>query len=337
MSATVSTGTDNDRSWADVLSPELAARRRMFEAESLASFSRWGYAEVMTPLVEPYDTLALGAGESVLARTFKFIGPDGRLLALRPDITTPIARLVANAGAAALPARLCYVGPVYRRTTDGRVDEIHQAGAELIGESGAGADAEVIALATEVVSSLGVVGWRIGIGHSGLLTGLSRELGRDPDTEASILEAVASGNMVELGRLLEKAPPSTARDLLAGSFGHTEPFGILGRLADETRDPGVAAAVAELTAVLSALGQRPGCCRSIALDPGVVRDFDYYSGLVFALYVPGLGRAAGGGGRYDRLTGRFGLDAPATGFGICLSDLLRLDWRPRAAGLCGIH
>ena len=134
--------------------PSEAALKREFESQAIEIFTRWGYQEVITPTFEYLEVIESGAGEGIREELFLFQDRDGRLLALRPEMTIPIARIVATKfrdfeGV----LRLFYNANIFRHALPqmGRYKEFYQLGVELIGASGPRADAEVIALATEIL------------------------------------------------------------------------------------------------------------------------------------------------------------------------------------------
>lgn len=289
----------------------------------------WGYRQAVTPTIEDLDSLARGLGAEELRRLFKLADGDGRVLAVVGERTVPIARLVAGPlRSAPLPLRLCYSGPVLAADPAGVAGrrETYQVGAELIGSAGAAADAEVIALAVRCLDVAGLGGYQVDVGHSEFFQGLLEGLDAEEELKQGIRSALAARDLVELEALLDRTPLGTAeRDLLLrfpALRGGREILEAAGALVRNRRSARALAELAEVTDLLDAHGLGGG----VTLDLGAIRDFDYYTGVIFEAFGPELGRPLTQGGRYDRLLAKFGRPAPATGF------VVRLDLLTEAAG-----
>jgi len=304
---------------------EEARRRRRIEEAVVRVFEGWDYEEIIPPLFDYADVFA---SETLAAKTYSFLGRDGSLLALRPDFTALLAKIAAGRLAdRPAPMRLYYSGEVlrYEPPKAGRQSELYQMGLEHLGGAGPGADAEILAIAAECLDSLGVSGWVLALGHVGVFSGLlagahvdqasldrlrERVEAKDPagvrqvmeatEVPAAVVEAMARlTTMTGTPEILEQARPLLAFSELASR------------------------ALAELEQVVAALAAA-GLGPHIAIDLGEVRGLDYYTGLVFRVFAPGLGFEVGGGGRYDALLARFGRPLPAVGFmlGLDRVDLL---------------
>ena len=153
---------------ADFL-PEQAAKIGYIEDRIAAVFKQWGFQRIITPLLEFQDVLALGMGDELKERMFRFEDRHtNRLVAVPPDITPQVARIEATRMRGyPLPHRLCYVGRVLRQAElqSGKSRELRQAGVELIGLESPEADAEMIGMAAEVLCSLGFTGFKIDLGQ----------------------------------------------------------------------------------------------------------------------------------------------------------------------------
>jgi ATP phosphoribosyltransferase regulatory subunit len=302
----------------DIL-PADQARRQTAVTALRDEFARWGYREVATPTLEYLDTFVRGAGQGVTDRLFKIVDRGGALLALRPEMTVPIARLAATRmlADATLPLRLSYVAPVFRGQEAGRsrMREFVQVGVELIGVPGMDADAEVIALALAALRRAGAVGTVAHIGHLGLLAewldALPEDQRDDVRTRLYRKEFVQIDDGVgdaELSALLRILP-----DLHGpGALERAERFAI---------SPRSRAALDELAAVFDRVAEY-GFADAVEIDFGIIRDFSYYTGIVVEAYGAGTGYPVLGGGRYDTLLGRFGPNSPATGFAIGLDRMV---------------
>jgi ATP phosphoribosyltransferase regulatory subunit len=295
----------------------------------LAEMRRWGYRYVVTPTLESLDVLALGLEAEQRRRLFKLSDADGTLLAVVGERTVPVARLAAGKlHTAPLPLRLCYAGAVLTNDPDRftRRREAYQVGAELLGASGAVADAEVIALAARCLDAAGLRDYQVDVGHSEFFQGLLDGLELPADIKSGIKQVLSRRDFVGLEALLEKTPLKSAEHELLLRFpalrGQTDILEAAGGLVRNRRSE---QALEELSRVHELL-RAYGLGDTVNLDLGAIRDFDYYTGVIFEGYGQDLGSPLAQGGRYDRLLQRFGRPAPATGFMIHL-DLLGLGLR----------
>ncbi len=306
--------------------PREAARIRRLSGQLDQVFRSWGYREVVSPGFEYLETVTAGAGS--LGRRedlYQFFDRKGRTLALRPDMTTPIARLAATKMAGeSLPLRLSYFAPVYRHRDRkaGSASEIWQGGIELIGADGAAADAEVIALACAALAATGLQGFKIGLGHVDLVEGLFAEAGVTPEAEEELKEAMVARDLVafEKGVSQARLAPKKAELLLALAGFHGTYEQAVARFQG-VGNGRVARALERIGAILQFLGAL-GVASQVSLDLGLVRSLGYYTGVVFEGYAPGVGSPVMGGGRYDNLLADFGGEAPATGFALEMDRLL---------------
>jgi ATP phosphoribosyltransferase regulatory subunit len=290
----------------------------------LAEMRRWGYRYVVTPTLERLDLLALGLDADVRRRLFKLMDSDGSVLAVVGERTVPVARLVAGSlRMAPLPMRLCYAGPVL--TNDpGRFTrrrEAYQVGAELVGASGPVADAEVIALAVRCLDAAGLRTYQVDVGHSEFFLGLLDGLALPADLKPDVRAALAQRDFVALEALLAGTPLRSAEHELLLRFPALRgDAGILDAAGALVRNRRSERALEELARVHELL-RAHGLGSAVSLDLGAIRDFDYYTGVIFEGYGPEVGRPLAQGGRYDGLLACFGRPAPATGFMIHL-DLM---------------
>ena len=316
------------------LLPLEAEILREAQESLLAEMRRWGYRHVITPLVENMDVLDTGLGLEQRRRLFKFTDARGDVVALVGERTVPVARLVAGKlRSAALPLRLCYSGPVLS-TDEGRFQqrrETYQVGAELIGASGPVADAEVIALAARCMEATGIRRYQIDVGHAEFFHGIMDAVKLPDEVKAAVRHALVARDFVALESLLEGTPLKSAEHELLLRFpalrGGPE---ILEAARGLVRNRRSEAALAELARVRELLVAH-GIGDVVVLDLGAIRDFDYYTGVIFEGYGPDFGRPIAQGGRYDALLARFGRPAPATGFMIQLdlvSEMLTRSQRP---------
>jgi ATP phosphoribosyltransferase regulatory subunit len=299
------------------LLPQEAEVLREAQESILAEMRRWGYRHVITPMIESTEVLELGLGAEQRRRLFKFADAQGEIVALVGERTVPVARLVAGKlRAAPLPLRLCYAGPVLSND-EGRFQqrrETYQVGAELVGAAGVVADAEVIALAARCLEATGVRRYQIDVGHAEFFQGIMEAVKLPDAVKAGVRSALAARDFVALEGLLERTSLRSAEhDLLLRFPALRGGAEILEAAAGLVRNRRSQQALSELGRVLELLAAH-GLGDVVHLDLGAIRDFDYYTGIIFEGYGPDLGRPVAQGGRYDGLLARFGRPAPATGF-----------------------
>ena len=320
--------------------PGPAQVRRALGEGFLRTFESWGYGLVDTPLVEPLDTVSAGVGAGGQTQLFRFVDSDGSLLALVGERTVSVARVVATQlREGPFPLRLCYLGPVLRNQAllGGRRREAMQAGCELIGAAGLGADAECVALAAEALRAAGLSGVQIDVGHSDFLPGLLDGAGLPPAARDSVLNALSRRDLVAVEEALEGTPAGEVERALLLRFpalrGGREILDAAGEGLEAARPRQALQDLATLWDLLMAHGLEG----HVTLDLGAVRDWDYYTGPTFELFSGDLGFPLGTGGRYDGLLGRFGTPRPATGFVLmvdrCCDVLLRRGAPPAAAAM----
>ena len=293
----------------DVLPDEMRELRLLTERMRRA-FEEAGYGEVWTPALEYEDVLRTGDERSAGAG-YRLFDEHGQVLALRSDMTIPIARLVGTRyREAAGPIRLCYFGHAYRVVERGRGQsrEFLQGGVELIGVDAPDGEAEVIALAIRALEAAGLRRHRVGLGDGSLYRTLLAALEVPPEHHLPLLECLSRRNLVGLEMMIDELGLSrAARDLLSRLPTLRGGAEVLGRA-----DGPVSEAVEGLRACHEELARR-GVADRVIFDLGLVRELGYYTGAVFEVYDPAVGFTLGGGGRYDELIGRFGAGRRACG------------------------
>ncbi|MDR7464626.1 MAG: ATP phosphoribosyltransferase regulatory subunit [Armatimonadota bacterium] len=301
------------------LGPVEAARRSALCDLLRREFRLWGYQEVAPPTLEYLETFTRGAGAGTADRLFKLTDRGGELLALRPDFTLPLARLAATRllPASGRPLRLAYVGSVFRGQEEGqgRLREFTQAGVELLGEEVLDADAEVIALAASCLRRAGAAGAVLHIGHLDFIDEALLPL--PPHLREEVRDHLYRKAFVELDTL--DLPPALRRLLRA--LPDLRGPDVLQRARPLASSPRGVRALEELGALMERLGEY-GVGDLVGIDLGIIRDFGYYTGVVFEAYGAGSGYPLLGGGRYDRLLERFGTPAAATGFAVGVERVL---------------
>ncbi|EGW36737.1 ATP phosphoribosyltransferase regulatory subunit [Desulfosporosinus sp. OT] len=303
----------------DLLPEELVVQERL-EEEILALFRQWSYQKVLTPTLE--FTACVQPDIEQDDSLYKFFDREGRILALRPELTMSIARLVSTRMRGGdFPLRLCYGADVYRNTAV-RHREFRQVGVELVGSDQELADAEVIALAVEAIAGLGLKNYQFNLGHMGIFSGLMLEAGVDEGLQSKLEEALARKDMVGVERWVSQSGlPTRVQELLLRLPHFHGGEEILDEVLDWSERPAIQEAVEKLRKIYRYLNYF-GVQENVSLDLGILRGFSYYTGAVFEGYVPGMGFPVVEGGRYDTLYSDFGVSLPATGFAIHLGTLL---------------
>jgi ATP phosphoribosyltransferase regulatory subunit len=302
----------------DVLPDETRELRTITDALR-GVFERHGYGEVYTPALE-YESVLARAGEGAPGTPFAEAGPayrvfdeSGAVLALRSDMTVPIARLASTRYSnAELPLRFCYLAHCYRgvRPQRGQPRELLQAGVELIGSPAPQGTAEALTVLCACLDAVGLAGYRIGLGDASLYGSLMRSLGVGEEDRGALLTELAQRDFVAIEEHLSRLslPEEASRALLEVPQRRGGPEVLAGAPGPVLDALGGMRAVHELLA--------PEVAERVIFDLGLVRSLGYYTGAVFEVYDPALGAPIGGGGRYDELLGRFGRPLPAVGFAL---------------------
>jgi len=307
--------------------PETAAKIGYIEAKIRRVFELWGFRRVITPKLEYEDVMAIGMGDELKGKTYRFDDRQtGRLLAFPPDITPQIARIVATRLKSwPLPHRISYSGRVLRQTEmqTGRSREIFQSGVELIGLDSPEADAEMIAMAVEAMQGLGFDDFKIDLGQVEFCRGVMAASGLSGAPLRELQEAVARKDSSAVAKVLAESNVSAdaCREIsvLPRLFGGREVLLEAERVVTNSRSR---LALENLRQVLDILDIH-GVSDFLTIDLGETRGLDYHTGITFEGFVSGLGEPVCGGGRYDTLTARYGFPAPATGFTFNILNLLQ--------------
>jgi ATP phosphoribosyltransferase regulatory subunit len=298
----------------DVL-PEEMRELRAIGDRMRASFESAGYGEVHTPALE-YEEVLLRGDERAAGARYRSFDEQGAVLALRSDMTIPIARVVATRYAdAEPPLRFSYVARAWRATDRGVGEprEFLQAGLELIGVPGAEGEAEVVALTIEALTAAGLGRHRVGVGDGALYRSLLTSFGVPEEAHMPMLEALSRRDLVGLeAHVRALGLGDSERDLLLRLPELRGGPEVLERA--EAGGP-AGAALEDLRALHGLLAER-GVADRVIFDLGLVRELGYYTGAVFEVYDPAVGFTLGGGGRYDNLIGRFGRDLAACGLAV---------------------
>ena len=299
------------------LSKLMATWRQLFEG--------WAYMEIIPPTYEHYDVLKAGSDAYFERRIFRVLDREGNILALRPDITTQVARIVGTKlHDLPLPLRFYYLTNVFRfeEPQAGRQREFYQAGLELIGAPGPEADAEMVVIVVEALQRVGLRGFQINLGQMAFFRAIVAELNLSPAQIEKLKRAIDRKDEAGLRKsLMEWAigdGHAAALSELPQLCGGGE---ALERAASLAPNAGARRAIKNLSQVYDLLSAQ-GLAEHLVIDLGEARGMDYYTGVTIEGFSPGLGFSICNGGRYDELIGIYGRSLPAVGFGLGVDRIL---------------
>lgn len=278
----------------------------------------YGFKEVIPPHVEPLELLSAKSGEEIRQRMFIFKDLGERQVALRPEFTASVARVVTTAlRNEPKPLRLVSIGTVYRydEPQKGRYREFWQSNFELMGSARPEADAEVILVTNSIMTSLGLQGYAFKVGHIGVIKGILTQDGVDEKTQNAIFQRMDKKNYDDALKLVEN---QKARGRLEGLIeikgkDWQDTVTQIKNLAEGY--PNAKAAAENLEEILKLITQSANI--TVNVDAAFARGLEYYTGMIFEVNIPELEMALGGGGRYDHLLEAFGGEpTPAVGFAV---------------------
>ena len=305
--------------------PTEATEKRIIETKLARLFAGWGYDEVVTPTIEYLETLDRGSSHNLEPHLYKLISKDNRMMALRHEMTTPIARLMGSRlQGREMPLRCSYISSVFRyeQSQTGRQCEFYQAGVEFMGSASAAADAEVIALAVRSVLAAGITDFKVCLGQVEFLSGVMEQYQLEERDAEALKEAMEKHDLVLLEQLVEELNLSESARKALKSLpllnGGPEMLEKAREIALNARSRRALDNLTEIYHLLEAYQ----VAEFVQFDLGIIRDFSYYTGMVFEAYTPELGFPLCGGGRYDNLLADFGHPCPATGFALGIERVL---------------
>jgi len=316
----------------DELVPPQAAQLETLRRDLLDMYHSWGYDLVMPPFIEFLDSLLMGTGADIDLKTFKLIDQiSGRLMGIRADMSTQVARIDSHHLETDSPSRLCYMGTVLHTRPDGfgGTRAPLQIGAELYGHGGFESDVEVISLMLETFALAKVNDVSVDLGHVGIFRGLAKEAGLDSRQESILFNALQRKAVAEITESLDsfKVAPTLQTKVLAlselnGSDVIDDARKVLGGSSDQ-----VMQALDYVEKVATRIfSQYPDL--ALHFDLAELRGYNFHTGIVFSAYVPQSGVEVARGGRYDNIGSEFGRSRPATGFSTDLKTLTRYSTSP---------
>jgi histidyl-tRNA synthetase len=275
----------------------------------------YGFKEVITPHVEPLELLSAKSGEEIRQRMFIFKDLGERQVALRPEFTASVARLVTTAlRNEPKPLRLFSVGTVYRydEPQKGRYREFWQSNFELMGSARPEADAEIILVTNNLMASLGMHGYAFKVGHIGVIKGILSQDGVDEKTQNAVFQRMDKKNYDEALKLIENQKTRGMLENLIAIKGKEWQDTVIQIKSYVADYPRAKAAAENLEEILKLITQSTNI--TVNVEAAFARGLEYYTGMIFEIYIPELEIALGGGGRYDHLIEAFGgQPTPAVG------------------------
>lgn len=278
----------------------------------------YGFKELITPHVEPLELLSAKSGEEIRQRMFIFKDLGERQVALRPEFTAGVARVVTTVlRNEPKPLRLFSVGTVYRydEPQKGRYREFWQANFELMGSARPEADAEVILVTNNIMGSIGMQGYAFKVGHIGVIKGILTQDGVDDKTQNTIFQRMDKKNYDDALKLVENEKTRSILEGLIEIKGKDWQDTVIQIKNHVAEYPEAQAAATNLEEIIKLITYSTNV--AVNVEPAFARGLEYYTGMIFEIYIQQLDIALGGGGRYDHLLEAFGGEPnPAVGFAI---------------------
>lgn len=311
----------------DIYGVECRQKRKIQELIH-QTFSGFGYEDIETPTFEYFDVFGREIGTTPSRELYKFFDKEGNTLVLRPDFTPSIGRCAAKYFMEqSVPVRLTYSGNTYTNTSNlqGKLKEVTQMGAELIGDSSVMADAEMVHLAVSALKAAGLREFQVSVGEIGFFKGICREAALDEETEMNLREFISNKNYFGAEELLSgncrlDQKKTDAFLKIIELFGSCEVLEEAKGLVNNERSRQALTRLEELYKLLTLYGDE----KYVSFDLGLVSKYHYYTGIIFKGYTYGVGDAVVTGGRYDSLLSYFGKDAASIGF------VIHVDWLMQA-------
>ena len=303
------------------------AKRKLVLQNSLSSaMEEYGFDPIQTPSFEFFDIFSRDIGTTPSKDLYKFFDKDGETLVLRPDMTPSVARCAAKYYMEDVrPLRFYYLGNTFvnnHGSYQGRLNETTQIGAELIGDPGVEADAEVVALICDCLLKSGLKNFQISIGMVDFFKSILDSAGVEEDDEVALRELISKKNFFGVEEFLdEKHYPESVSNILKrlpNMFGNTE---VLKEAKSLTNDKRAIASIERLEQLYKVLCVY-GLETQVSFDLGMLSKYKYYTGIIIKAYTYGLGEPIVTGGRYDKLLSSFGKSAAAVGFVIGVDQLM---------------
>ena len=313
----------------DLYGKEYAAKLNL-QDKLMKSIQLYGYENIQTPTFEFFDVFSEEIGTTSSRELYKFFDKEGNTLVLRPDFTPSMARCAAKYFMEQnVPIRFCYAGNTFINNSNlqGKLKELTQMGAELIGDDSVYADAEMIMMVIDTLKASGLTKFQISIGEVEYFKGICRHAGLDSETEMTLRDYISEKNFFAAEELMmEKGISERDREAVLQVREFYQVEETLTRARELAPNEMSRSAIARLEELYDLL-KKYGVEEYVSFDLGMLSKFHYYTGVIFKAYTYGVGDAIVTGGRYDTLLGRFGKDAAAIGFMVLIDDLLEALYR----------
>lgn len=309
------------------ITPSEMGRFRFIESVFSDRCKKWGYQEIRTPVIEHLHlfTQAGTLTPGMLGRVYSFLdwdGWSGQRVVLRPDGTIPSARYYVDHCDKEKAAKLFYISNNFVYEQTGKKNrERWQCGTELIGSGGAKADAELMVLALEIASMLDGKNTTLKLSHAGIVRAIISCLDISEDEQIGLFDQILDGNAEALSKIRDEKPSlAEIIDILLKAEGKGSAFvknikALTGKEAEALKAP--LDEFAEILSKLDSFGI------SYEIDLTVGKGFEYYTGIIFRIFVDD--ENVGGGGRYDGLLPLLGGgEKPAAGFALYMDKLMKL-------------
>ena len=320
----------------DEVLPEQARLVEKMRRDIIDLYHNWGYDLVIPPIVEYTESLLSGSGQDLDLMTFRLTDQlSGRLMGVRADITPQVARMDAHSLNLSIPGRFCYAGTVLHTRPRGPLESRSpiSVGVELFGESSISADIEIIELFLSTLSVAEIGDISLDLGHVDIVRGLIGEANLSVDLEAEIFDLLQRKARTELAVWISE---NIQNDQLSTWLNNLPQ--LTGGI--EILETAKAALDGAPEVVINALNQLETTIHSldtshlnIHLNLSEMPGYHYHTGIVFAAYIQGYGKALGNGGRYDHVGEAFGRSRPATGFAFDLKTLVSQGSRSQSLSL----
>ncbi|NPA54360.1 MAG: ATP phosphoribosyltransferase regulatory subunit [Aquificae bacterium] len=291
---------------------------KQIEENIANTFEKWGYEEITLPSFEYYDVHIKGLGKDISQKTFKLVDrTSGETLCLRADFTSQIARYFSSLKQKRLPKRYYYKGNIFRYLPPkaGNLWEIRQIGIELIGSNRLEADAEIIAITSKALKNLGIQNFQIDINNTKLFTAIKNTLSFSEETFKEFMEYIKNREIFNLEKFCQKEGIRGAlKEFIINIPKYQGDIDLITTLKEKVSNySDIVKTLDELIKIYNIISIY-GLSDKVVFDLGEPKEFSYYTGIVFEIFVYGFSKPLGQGGRYDNLIGKYNGNYPATGF-----------------------
>lgn len=305
----------------------MECERKLYLEQKLFSvLTGYGYHPIETPSFEFFDIFGKEIGTTPSNDLYKFFDREGNTLVLRPDITPSIARSAAKYYVdEEMPLRFCYKGNTFinHHSLRGRMKECTQLGAELMSDPSVDADAEILSMIVDCLHAAGLKEFQISVGHAGIYQGLVAAAGFTEDETAELYGLLSNKNFFGVEEFIgsHDLPEDlrTCFGILRCMYTSGEE---LTQFMEAAKNYEMIRSALERLIALQQMLLIYGIEAYVSFEPGMVSDYQYYTGILLSGYTFGTGEPIVKGGRYDELLPMFGKESAAIGFVVVIDQLL---------------